>query len=166
MADGLLVGRFQPFHLGHLGALRFALDVTDRLWMGIGSSNRPVEAANPFTPDERRRMILSSIDGNMSERISIYDIPDVDNHAKWLELIDTIVPPFELVFTNDDLTEHLYSRRAGVRTVRIPFLHRSRLSGTHIRTVITGGGDWQGLVPPGTRQVLLQCGAEARLANL
>ena len=41
--NGLLIGRFQPFHLGHLEALRFALSKVDKLWLGLGSSNKPTE---------------------------------------------------------------------------------------------------------------------------
>ena len=41
--DGLLIGRFQPFHLGHLEALQFALSKVDKLWVGLGSSNKPVK---------------------------------------------------------------------------------------------------------------------------
>ncbi len=171
VADGLLVGRFQPFHLGHMSALRFALGTAGRLWIGIGSSNRPPEAANPFTAAERREMILSSVDAGTAARITIYDIPDVENHVRWLDLIDGIVPPFGVVFTNDRLTERLYSeRRSGaVRAVRIPFLNRDELSGTRIRDMIGGGAppsDWQRLVPSGTRDVLRRCDAESRLANL
>ncbi len=171
VADGLLVGRFQPFHLGHMSALRFALGTAGRLWIGIGSSNRPPEAANPFTAAERREMILSSVDAGTAARITIYDIPDVENHVRWLDLIDGIVPPFGVVFTNDRLTERLYSeRRSGaVRAVRIPLLNRDELSGTRIRDMIGGGAppsDWQRLVPSGTRDVLRRCDAESRLANL
>jgi len=43
-------------------------------------------------------MILSSIDDSMKNKISIYFIPDLDNHAKWIEKIDTIVPKFDIVF--------------------------------------------------------------------
>lgn len=171
VADGLLVGRFQPFHLGHMSALRFALDTADRLWIGIGSSNRPPEAANPFTAAERREMILSSVDAGTAARVAIYDIPDVENHVRWLDLIDEIVPPFGVVFTNDRLTERLYSerKRGAVRTVRIPFLDRDELSGTRIRNMLRGGApppDWQRLVPSGTRDVLRRCDAASRLADL
>ncbi len=69
--DGLLIGRFQPFHLGHLEALRFALSKVDKLWVGLGSSNKPVEKNNPFTAQQRKEMILSSIDDSMKEKISI-----------------------------------------------------------------------------------------------
>ena len=167
MTDGLLVGRFQPFHLGHLAALRFALDAADSVWVGIGSSNRPAGASNPFTAAERRDMILSSVDGPASERISIYEIPDVDNHMRWLELIERTVPPFGLVFTNDDLTQRLYrSRGDGIRVIRIPFLNRQALSGTRIRAMIRDGQDWQKLVPSGTLKVLARCDAASRLAEL
>lgn len=167
MTDGLLVGRFQPFHLGHVDALRFALGRADRLWVGIGSSNRPIEPENPFTAAERREMIASSLGGaDMSGRVSIYEIPDVDDHKRWLELIDATVPPFGLVFTNDDLTAHLYSRRDGVEAVNIPFLNRDVLSGTRIRSMMRSGQDCRDLVPPGTWKVLSGCNAASRLAEL
>ena len=51
--NGLLIGRFQPFHLGHLSALRFALPKVDKLWLGLGSSNKPIEKNNPFSIEER-----------------------------------------------------------------------------------------------------------------
>ena len=49
---------------------------------------------------------------SIKEKISIYFIPDLDNHIKWIEKIDTIVPKFDIVFSNDELTKHLYSKRA------------------------------------------------------
>ena len=67
--DGLLIGRFQPFHLGHLDAIRFALTKVENLWLGLGSSNKPLEKNNPFSAEERKQMILSSIDDSMKEKI-------------------------------------------------------------------------------------------------
>lgn len=156
--DGLLIGRFQPFHLGHLRALQFALSRVDNLWVGLGSSNKVADSNNPFSADERRQMILSSIDSSMTEKISLYPIPDLDNHIKWIELINAIVPRFETIFSNDDLTKHLYSKR-GIRIESIPFLQRDLLSGTRIRTLIADGGEWEGLVPDGTRRFLEESGA-------
>ena len=151
--DGLLIGRFQPFHLGHLEALRFALSKVDRLWLGLGSSNKPLEKDNPFSPEERKEMILSSIDESMKERISIYLIPDLDNHLKWIEKIDTIVPKFEIIFSNDKLTQHLYSKRS-ITVLSVPFLNRDKLSGTNIRNLIKSDQKWDDLVPEGTKNFL------------
>lgn len=163
--NGLLIGRFQPFHLGHLEALQFALSKVDKLWVGLGSSNKPVEKNNPFTAEQRKEMILSSIDDSMKEKISIYFIPDFDNHIKWMEKIDTIVPKFDIIFSNDNLTKHLYSKR-NIQVLTIPFLNRESLSGTNIRDLIIHDQKWDDLVPEGTRNFLERTGAKDHLKNL
>lgn len=163
--DGLLIGRFQPFHLGHLDALRFALTKIENLWLGLGSSNKPLEKNNPFSAEERKKMILSSIDDSMKEKISIYFIPDLDNHVKWIEMIDDIVPQFQVVFSNDPLTDHLYSKRS-VQVIPIPFLNRDDLSATNIRNLIVSDQKWEHLIPQGTKNFLIQNSAKDRLKNL
>jgi len=163
--NGLLIGRFQPFHLGHLEALQFALSKVDKLWVGLGSSNKPVQKNNPFSAEERKQMILSSIDDSMKEKISIYFIPDLDNHVKWIEKIDTIVPKFDIVFSNDGLTKHLYSKRS-VQVIAIPFLNRNVLSGTNIRDLIISDQKWDNLVPQGTKNFLKTTSAKEHLKNL
>ena len=163
--NGLLIGRFQPFHLGHLEALQFALSKVDKLWVGLGSSNKSVQKNNPFSAEERKQMILSSIDNTMKEKISIYFIPDLDNHVKWIEKIDTIVPEFDIVFSNDELTKHLYSKRS-VQVIAIPFLNRNVLSGTNIRDLIISDQKWDNLVPQGTRNFLKNTSAKEHLKNL
>lgn len=163
--NGLIIGRFQPFHKGHLVALSFALSKVDKLWLGIGSSNKPNQQENPFSADERKEMILSSIDDSISKRIQIYYIPDLEDHKKWIENIDSIVPKFEIVFTNDELTLLLYSKR-GTKVISVPFKDREILSGTNIREKIVKDQNWQQLVPNGTKNVLLKIGANKRLKSL
>ena len=163
--DGLLIGRFQPFHLGHLEALRFALSKVDNLWVGLGSSNVPSEKNNPFSAEQRKEMILSSIDDSMKKKITIYFIPDLDNHIKWIEKIDTIVPKFEIIFSNDELTKHLYSKRS-IKVKSIPFLNRDKLSGTKIRELIISDQKWDDLVPEGTKNFLENTSAKEFLKNL
>ena len=163
--NGLLIGRFQPFHLGHLDALHFALSKVDKLWIGLGSSNKTLQKNNPFSAEERKEMILSSIDESMKQRIQIYFIPDLENHIKWIELIDTIVPKFDIVFSNDELTRHLYSKR-DVEVLSIPFVKRDILSGTNIRNLIISDQKWKDLVPEGTKKFLYNTSAKQRLKNL
>ena len=163
--NGLLIGRFQPFHLGHLEALRFALSKVDKLWVGLGSSNLFPQKNNPFSAEQRKEMILSSIDDSIKEKISIYFIPDLDNHIKWIEKIDTIVPKFDIIFSNDELTKHLYSKRL-VKVIPIPFLKRDKLSGTNIRDLIISDQKWGDLVPNGTKNFLEKINAKNHLKNL
>ena len=163
--NGLLIGRFQPFHLGHLEALQFALSKVDKLWLGLGSSNKPMEKTNPFSVEERKQMILSSIDDSIKNKISIFPIPDLDNHVKWIENIDTIVPDYQIVFSNDPMTEHLYSKR-DVNVMTIPFFKRDQLSGTRLRDLIKSDQKWDDLVPEGTKLLLQKFDAKNRLKIL
>jgi len=163
--NGLLIGRFQPFHLGHLDALQFALSKVDKLWVGLGSSNLPPQKDNPFSAEQRQEMILSSIDDVMKEKISIYFIPDLDNHMKWIEKIDTIVPKFDIIFSNDELTNHLYSKR-NIQVMAIPFLKRDKLSGTRIRDLIISDQNWNDLVPEGSKNFLEKINVKNHLKNL
>lgn len=159
--EGLLVGRFQPFHLGHLAAVDFALDAVDLLWLGIGSSNKEREGRNPFSAGERREMIEGSLGGARAAAVRIFPIPDVDDHRRWIRSIDDAVPRYGTVFTSDPLTARLYASR-GTRVVRVPLADRGSLSGTNVRALLAGGGPWEELVPGGTRKVLLRLGVRER----
>ena len=163
--NGFLIGRFQPFHLGHLEAVNFALSKVDQLYVGIGSSNKSNEPRNPFTVQERKQMILSSLDENILKRVSIYEIPDLDEHSKWTESIDEIIPKYDLVFSNDDFTHNLYEKK-GKKIISVVLKSRNNLSGTNIRSLIQTDGDWKDLVPNGTKNVLLKIDAKNRLENL
>ncbi len=163
--NGLLIGRFQPFHLGHLEALKFALTKVNKLWIGIGSSNKPLQKQNPFSAEERKEMILSSIDNSLKSKIQIYNIPDLENHEKWVENIQNIIPSFDIVFSNDDLTKHLYSKKS-IKVLSIPFVKRDTLSGTNIRDRILGDQEWKHLVPEGTKKVLEKINAKDRISSL
>ena len=163
--DGLLVGRFQPFHLGHLDAVLFGLSRTENLFIGVGSSNKFNEKKNPFSAEERKEMIISSIESSMLERVKIFEIPDVDNHEKWTFEIDQIVPKYDIVFTNDEFTKTLFEKRQ-INVIPVVLKEREKFSGTNIRQLIIDGKNWQDLVPQGTRKVLDKLNANERLKNL
>ncbi|HMK32250.1 MAG TPA: adenylyltransferase/cytidyltransferase family protein, partial [Nitrosopumilaceae archaeon] len=92
--NGLLIGRFQPFHKGHLSAVNFGLSKVENLWIGIGSSNKSHENKNPFTADERKDMIISSLDSESLKRVKVFFVPDIGNHEKWTHHVDSIVPKY------------------------------------------------------------------------
>ena len=163
--DGLLIGRFQPFHLGHLDAVLFALSRTENLFIGIGSSNKSNETRNPFSAKERREMIISSVESSMADRIKIFDIPDVGDHEKWTFEIDKIMPKYDVIFTNDEFTKTLFEKRE-MNVVPVVLKDREKFSGTNIRQLIADDENWQDLVPRGTKKVLDKIDAKERLKNL
>ena len=163
--NGFLIGRFQPFHLGHLEAVNFALSKVDELFIGIGSSNKSNQERNPFTADERKEMITASLDRKILERVSIYYIPDLGDHSKWTHTIDEIVPNYEVVFSNDDFTHELFQKR-GKKIIPVELKDRQNLSGTNIRDMIKNAKFWEDFVPDGTRNVLYSIDARNRLKDL
>lgn len=163
--NGLYIGRFQPFHLGHLDAIKFALSQVENLWIGIGSSNKSNEKRNPFTADERKEMITTSLDDKTKKRIQIYYIPDTGDHDKWTYHVDSIVPKYDIVFSNDDFTQTLYQKRE-IKVIPVSLKDRENLSGTNIREKLAMGKNWEELVPEGTKKVLLKIDAERRLSKI
>jgi nicotinamide-nucleotide adenylyltransferase len=163
--NGLLIGRFQPFHKGHLSAVSFGLSKVENLWIGIGSSNKSHEKKNPFTADERKEMIMSSLDSESLKRVKVFNVPDIGDHEKWTHHVESIVPKYEVVFSNDDFTITLYRKR-GVNIIEVPLLQRDLISGTRIRELIAKDQDWSGLVPEGTKNVLLKINAKERLSKI
>ena len=57
----VFVGRFQPFHVGHLHNINQALLIADKLVIIVGSSFRASSIKNPFSFDQRKQMILSDL---------------------------------------------------------------------------------------------------------
>ena len=163
--DGLLIGRFQPFHLGHLDAVLFGLSRAENLFICIGSSNKSNEKRNPFSAEERREMIISSIEPSMADQLKIFDIPDVGDHEKWTFEIDKIVPKYDIIFTNDEFTKTLFEKRE-MNVVPVELKDREKFSGTNIRELIVDDKNWQDLVPRGTKKVLDKIDAKERLKNL
>jgi len=163
--DGLLIGRFQPFHLGHLDAVLFGLARTENLFICIGSSNKSNERKNPFSAEERREMIVTSIEPSIADRIKIFDVPDVGDHEKWTFEIDKTVPKYDVVFTNDEFTKTLFEKRE-ISVISVVLKDREKFSGTNIRNLITNDRNWRDLVTQGTRNVLDNINAKERLKNL
>ncbi|MDG6937846.1 MAG: adenylyltransferase/cytidyltransferase family protein, partial [Nitrososphaerota archaeon] len=97
MRVGLLVGRFQPFHLGHLEAVKYALREVDYLYVVVGSAQRSHERDNPFTAGERIAMIKAALDGNGVDPARWMAIPiaDADSHSLWVSMVGSMVPKFD-----------------------------------------------------------------------
>ncbi|HUH82766.1 MAG TPA: nicotinamide-nucleotide adenylyltransferase [Nitrososphaerales archaeon] len=167
MRVGLLVGRFQPFHLGHLEAVRHALKRVDYLYVVVGSAQRSHERDNPFTAGERITMIKSALDANGVDPSKWMAIPiaDADSHSLWVSSVVSMVPKFDVVFTNDALTFLLF-KEEGMEVRAVPYLDRSRYSATNVRDRILERKDWEGLVPPEVAEQVRKFGGVERVRAL
>lgn len=53
----VVIGRFQPIHVGHVGLIKSALEKAQHVIVAIGSANAPRTPRNPFTYEERKALI-------------------------------------------------------------------------------------------------------------
>lgn len=167
MRVGLFVGRFQPFHLGHLAAVKYALSRVDYLYVVVGSAQRSHERDNPFTAAERITMIKSALDGNGVDPSKWMAIPiaDADSHSLWVSTVESMVPKYDVVFTNDALTYLLFNE-GGIEVRAVPFRDRERYSATNVRYRILERKDWASLVPPQVAKWVRKFGGVERVRAL
>ncbi len=161
------MGRFQPFHLGHLAAVKYALKQVQYLYVVVGSAQRSHERDNPFTAGERITMIKSALDGNGVDPSKWMAIPivDADSHSLWVTSVESMVPKFDIVFTNDALTFLLFNE-GGIEVKAVPYLDRSRYSATNVRDRILERKDWDSLVPPQVAKLVKRFGGVERVRAL
>lgn len=145
---GLYVGRFQPFHTGHIEAIKFALGKVEELIIVIGSAQYSFTLDNPFTAGERMAMIRRGLEevGVESSKYQIVPVSDINIHALWVAHIKSLTPKFDLVFSNEPLTSRLF-KEDGTTVESIPYFHRNVYSSTEIRKRMISNEDWTSLMP-------------------
>ncbi|HZD36178.1 MAG TPA: nicotinamide-nucleotide adenylyltransferase [Nitrososphaeraceae archaeon] len=168
VARGILVGRFQPFHLGHLSAVKDSATEVDELIIVIGSSQRSYEFRNPFTAGERIEMIRETLIAEKEideHRIMLIPVPDTDIHYLWTYQMDLLVPRYDRVYTNDPFTKYLFTER-GINVVQ-PRLHmRKDLSATKVRHRMVTDRNWQSLVSHKTAEFIATIDGVKRIKSL
>lgn len=157
MSRGLFIGRFQPFHLGHIAAIKFALTNVDELVIVIGSSQASYDQQNPFTAGERLSMIKDSLNADTlidCKKTLIVPVPDTNVHSTWTHTVDMLVPKYDVVFTNNAFTGYLFIQR-NIPVTEPKLLNRNDLSGTEIRRRMLKNIKWTNLVTEQT-QIIIQ----------
>jgi len=164
---GILIGRFQPFHAGHLAVVRAirTARAADELVLGVGSAQESYTWKNPFTAGERLEMIHLALTEARIGGVHAVPIPDIQRHAMWVRYVESMVPRFERVHTNNPLTRLLFERDG--YTVDAPELvDRAQLQGEVVRRRLADDRDWRSLVPSEVGAYLSELKAPARLALL
>lgn len=164
---GLIVGRFQPFHRGHLALLEAvrARRPDEELLLGIGSAQSSYTFDNPFTAGERFEMISLALREAGIGSAAVLPVPDIDRHALWVSHVVALCPAFQTVYSNNPLTELLF-RRAGFEVVSVPLAQRARWEGRSIRQRMADGGSWAEDVPPAVAEYLRSIDGQGRLRML
>ncbi|BAI76257.1 nicotinamide-nucleotide adenylyltransferase (plasmid) [Azospirillum sp. B510] len=87
----VFVGRFRPFHLGHLAVLRQALSLGRHVILLVGSSRQARSHRNPFRFEEVRSCILDALPPEERERVTVLPLIDRYNDLEWIRDVQAAV---------------------------------------------------------------------------
>ncbi len=164
MKRGMIHGRFQPFHLGHLEYLQGAAAQCDELWVGITNPDpsrvkpepadplRHLPESNPYTYAERLRMVKAAA---ADADLEVHVIPfPVNEPELWHAYAPEGVTQFIRHFSEWGGTKIERFRAAGYEVVVLDQGVEKEISGADVRAAMREGGDWRALVPPGVARVI------------
>jgi len=164
MSRGLYLGRFQPYHLGHHQVLKQIAKEVDEIIVGIGSAQKSHEIENPFTAGERVLMVSSAIK-EFDIKHYVIPIEDIQRNSLWVSHVKSMVPPFDIAYTNNPLVIELL-REAGIEVKQSPLFKRNRYSGTQIRAMMLKGEKWEQFVPENVVEIIKEINGVKRLRTV
>jgi nicotinamide-nucleotide adenylyltransferase len=166
---GLMLGRFQPFHKGHLALTKQILSECDELVIIIGSAQFNFVEKDPFSAGERVLMIHEALKeaGIDLSRCYIIPVANDENNARWLAYLRSMIPPFDVLYSGNDFVRYLArSQDSGIVIEDPVFAEINEYNGTNIRHLMQDGKPWQHLVPPAVAKVIQQVGGIVRINML
>ena len=164
---GILIGRMQPVHNGHMEVIKQILDEVDEIIIGIGSAQVSHELKDPFTAGERVVMMSQALAERDIDSSRYYIIPmqDINFNAIWVSHVKMLTPPFSIVYSGNSLVKQLF-REEGYEVRQPPLYDRLHLSGTEVRRRILNDENWQELVPKASADLINEIDGVERLKNL
>jgi nicotinamide-nucleotide adenylyltransferase len=161
---GLYIGRFQPYHLGHQAVLERIAEDVDEIVIVIGSAQESHTVDNPFTAGERMEMIYSAL-GKLRGKCMVIPLQDVNRNAIWVSHLRSIVPGFQVVYSNNPLVVRLIGE-AGIEIRKPSMYQRNLYSGTAIRQLMREGKEWKSLVPVPVASIIEALQGVQRLSGI
>ena len=143
--SGLIVGRFQTFHKGHQSLVNTALDLCDRVFILVGSSQECGTERNPFNIATRMSVIRECYPD--TNRVHIYALADLTNendiNTDWgkyvLDNVDRYLykAPELMIYGNDEARSRWFDPEDIKDTLEI-VVPRSKIkiSATEVRDML------------------------------
>jgi bifunctional NMN adenylyltransferase/nudix hydrolase len=145
----VLIGRFQPFHEGHLALIASAFERADRLLLLLGSHRCAPDTRNPWSSEERERMIRAALPADWQRRLEVIPIRDhLYSDNLWLAEVQQKV----LAVTDEDDRVLLVGHRKDLSSYYLDLFPqwdfqdvplKNAVNSTAIRQAYFSGGDGQ-----------------------
>ena len=164
MKKGLILGRFQPFHFGHLKLIESIVNDKVLPLICIGSAQYSHTVDNPFTVKERKEMIMAVLQ-SLNCEYEIFEIPDINNYDLYVSHLETFVPIFDQIYSGNPIVQRLFDE-AGYKVVKLEMFNREVWEGSAIRLAMKEGGDWESAIPNQIVEIIHRIDGTGRLNTL
>ena len=162
----LFITRAQPgLHYGHIDWLKQWQEHWINKWIiWIGSSNKEWTSENPFTYEERKKMIEKSVKALWDTmNVEVYPVPDFWDMNLWMNHILKYLPDFDYVVSgNPWVLESM--KKSGKIPIQLEM--RKMVKGSTIREMIVRKWDLSEYIPEDVIKYLDEIDAAWRLKKI
>lgn len=163
---GVVLGRFQPFHKGHLNYVLLALRASRTLIIGITTpGKKPTQYEpqdpqrfgkrnNPFNFLERKKMIKDAL---TEEGIALKKVKFIHFRPERLDLWLKKVPrnvTYFLILRTKDKSQAAEMRSQGLKVRILKVIKEDEYKGLNVRKLLKADSKWINLVPESTANFL------------
>lgn len=162
MTIGVFIGRFQPFHKGHLTVIQKMQKESDKIIIILGTpiGLKTINQHNPFTTEERKKMLQTMLKKYCKIPWKITVIKDYNVHGLWLKNLRKKIPKNSIIYSGNRLVQDL-CRSNGLKVKPVP--HIVNIRATKIRKLINEGKPWKQYLPKETNAVINKIDINSRL---
>ena len=157
--NGLVIGRFDPVHIGHNKLINESLKRCERTLVLVGSAQESGTLRNPLPLNMRIKLIQQSYPGIPEQTLLIRGINDLknelNNNFSWGDFVKSEVIHHLGVFTDLIIYGNDPIKRTWFNPDEIPetyelFIPRDKTSGTYVRglIVINNETEWRKVSAP------------------
>ncbi|MEE9323855.1 MAG: nicotinamide-nucleotide adenylyltransferase [Candidatus Aenigmarchaeota archaeon] len=162
MNSSLFIGRFQPFHNGHLKVIKDIMEDSESITIVVCGPEKPNEK-NPFSFEEREEMLKKVLDNEGIDH-EIHEIPDVNDDDEWSGRVKKL-GKFDLAYSRNPWTIRCL-KKIGIPVKKHKFYERWKNCGREIRERILEKKEWKNLVPEEVYEYVKKINGEERIRKL
>lgn len=160
----LFIGRFQPFHQGHLEVIKRISGQYSLIKIVIGSSQESHTKKNPFSTAERRAMIELTLEKHNISNYQIHEVPDINDNNKWVAHTLKYTGKIDVVVTGNELVKKLFEKeKYGIAWINERYFG---IVAEEIRKRIHEHSDWKQFVDPIVYELIKRFDGEERIKHL
>lgn len=175
--NSLFIGRFQPFHIGHLADIKSIIAKNEHCIIAIAAANKVGTWRNPLAGNERENIIRETLNAESlldpkslpKGSYEIHQLTDIDNDDKWLQHVVNSLPKFEKVYSGSEYVRGFFTDDERFEVFPVKMIQDKNgqiLCATNIRKEILNNENYERYLHPKVKEILDKLAFRERLVRI